>query len=66
MAVIPVAAAPVDVARIEGHEGRAVRVVRIEGRRPIATAESDFHKAFVVPTTGSRKEYPIIRVTGLL
>ena len=66
MADIPAAVEPVDAGWIEEHVVRVARVTRIEGRRPIVAVSYDIVKAGVVPTTGSRKKYPIIFVTGLI
>ena len=66
MPVVTVVDAPADIAGIEVDGTRAIRAVRIERRRPEAAVGTDIEEIRVLPVTGSRKEYPIIRISGLL
>ena len=61
-----VAAAPVDTAGIEVEVPRVVRVVRIARRRPVAAVGTDIVETGTAPATCGGKEYPIIRISGLL
>ena len=61
MPVVAVVVVPVDIARIEVHVPSVVRVVRIEGRRPVVAVGTGIVKVRVVPVTGGGKDLPLSR-----
>ena len=63
--VVAVVVVPVDVGRIEVHVPRVVRIVRIEGRRPVVTVGANIVEVGVVPVASGGKESPSAgRLTG--
>lgn len=55
MPVVAVVVVPVDIAGIEVHVPRVVRVVRIEGRGPVVAVGTNIVEVGVVPVACGRK-----------
>ena len=59
MATVVAVPADPDTVGIEAHVPREVRVVRIEGRRPVVTVEAYIEKIDTGPVTSGRKKYAV-------
>ena len=59
MTVVTVVVVPVDFIRIEVHVPRVVRVVRIEGRRPVVAVGPRIVEVGIVPVASSGPSRPL-------
>lgn len=65
MPVVTVVVVPVDIVGIEIHVPRVVRVVRIEGRRPVVAVGTRIVEVRIVPVASGGKKLPSAgRLTG--
>ena len=65
MTVVAVVVVPVDIVGIEIHVPRVVRVVRIEGRRPVVAVGTRSVEIGIVPVASGGKDLPSAgRLTG--